>query len=367
MKLKLFLLVPFLFLSTGCFDYNELNKLALVTGLSIDKKNNVYEVGILVADSKKDNDSNIVIKGKGKTLSEALKEIELSSPKKLYLGHLGVVIISDSIAKNGLNEIADFLIRDPESAKRFYMVLAKDSKAIDGLKVISPNLSFESQSLYQNIKISSESQAISLNVPFIDFVETLVTEGENGVIPSIKISKNKTKIDNIGLFRNDKLIGYASNDASIGISLLKNSVSQMILSSSCNGGNTVINISNIDTKVNANNDIVKIKITGDAYLKEVNCYMDINSEKAIKQLEKSFEKEVTKKVNKAITESKNYKTDIFGYGNLIYKRNPNYFKRIKNKWDSKYYGDLDTSIDVDIKLSNEGSIIKTIKEATVEK
>ena len=130
---------------TGCYNYRELENLAIVTGLSIDKKDGEYIVGTLIANSKKQEASSkegqsqsIVYEGRGKSIMEAFYDIDLESPKQLYIGHLTVAIIDESIAKNEIEKISDILIRSPESRKNFYVLIAKDAKAIDVLKITTP-------------------------------------------------------------------------------------------------------------------------------------------------------------------------------------------------------------------------------------
>ena len=50
-------------------------------------------------------------------------------PFKPYTGHLVVTVISENIAKEGLESILDYLARDTESRNFFYILLSKNSKA----------------------------------------------------------------------------------------------------------------------------------------------------------------------------------------------------------------------------------------------
>ena len=93
MKIKLFFISLCFFLLTGCYNYNELNTLAIATGMSINYKDDHYEVSLLIANSKqaqvssKEGESqSIVYEGKGKTISEAMREIDVISPKSIYIG-----------------------------------------------------------------------------------------------------------------------------------------------------------------------------------------------------------------------------------------------------------------------------------------
>ena len=87
---KILLLIPLFFLTTGCWNYRELNKLAIATAIAVDKADNGYEVSILLANGKNAQTSpkegqsqNVVYSGKGPTISRALRQIELLIPKQI--------------------------------------------------------------------------------------------------------------------------------------------------------------------------------------------------------------------------------------------------------------------------------------------
>ena len=132
---KILLVISLCFILTGCGNYAELDKLAIVTGVAIDKDGDDYEISYLVANSPKGQTSSkegeaktTVYSGTGETIPDAAMIIEQKSPKKIYLGHVNVVIISEEIAKDGFFKVADWLFRNPETRKQFYLLLAKDEK-----------------------------------------------------------------------------------------------------------------------------------------------------------------------------------------------------------------------------------------------
>ena len=90
---KFILILTFLFLLGGCYDYKELNDYSIVTGISIDKIEDKYEISVLISNSSKSStetdskESNVVVyTGKGTTLYSAFKDIGLISPKEIYIG-----------------------------------------------------------------------------------------------------------------------------------------------------------------------------------------------------------------------------------------------------------------------------------------
>lgn len=386
---KKILIIFIVFLLTGCWNYKELNSLAISTAMAIDKVDDEYEVSILIANSKKSQVSSkegesqtIVYSGKGKSLSKALKEIDLKNPRQTYIGHLSVIIVSEDVAKEGMLGMLDLLLRNSESTKRFYLAVAKDVKAKDIVSILSPLETFPAQNIATNISFSKESQAVSTAIIYSKFIENLIKKGINPILSSITIEgdiKDGKKDDSlqksqpdaivktsqIAIFKKDKFLTFASNGESRGINLINNEITEMILEVE-DGCTTIVKASEMNTKLNINSDLsVNIIIDGRGNIIENNCDIDLQKSENIKKIEKLTNKQIKKLIQKGIKLTKKYKTDIFGFGNLLYKKDPKKFNRIKN-WNDDYFPDLKINIKSNIVLTDKGAAKQTIKEAIDE-
>ena len=390
--MKKIILIILILLCCGCNDYKELNNIAIVSGISIDLEDDKYEVNVLVANSKSTEESakegnagNAVYKGKGTTISGAIKRIDNILPKELYLGHLGVVVVSENLAKQGIDEVTDYFFRNPETTKRFYLIMTRDDKASDVLKILSPLESFPFQNIRLNIENSNSSSALTDNLTYSQFIEMYLKKGMNPYIPTIKIYGNVRKgsstkslestdiksyvgTKGLALFNDTKFVGYASNEESRGINLINGNASEMLIKNKYNDGYINTAISNIKTtkkvKFINNKPIFYIDIKGVGDIVEVNSKLNLYNENNIKKLQNKIEKRMKDLCIKGINKTKELKTDVFGFGNLVYKKNPKYFKNIKD-WD-KYFKDIKINIKVDITIKNKGAIKKSIKGAKYE-
>ena len=385
---KILIVFILIFLTTGCWNYNELNSLAITTAMAIDKKNDKYEVSILIANSRNKQSSSengesqtVVYSATGDTIADAMKNIDLENPRQTYIGHLAALIINEEVAKEGLIDVLDLLLRNSESTKRFFVAIARENKAKDILKIVSPLESFPAQTISTNIKTSSESQAVSVSVIYSDFIKTMIAKGIEPVLPTIKVEGNEEKgaknsnleqtdpmgqlkLDTVAIFNKDKLIGYATKDESRGINLALNKIDAMIIKYKCKKNYLVAEISGVTSKIDVkiNNNIepsIKIKASGDII--ENNCDIDLTNPDVIDDVEKDVEKQIKNLVTKGIKYIQSEKVDSIGIGNLVYKQNPNYYKKIDD-WNN-YFSNLDVNIKVDANINSKGSIKKSLKEA----
>jgi len=393
MKKLLIILLIIPFLMTGCWNYSELNTVAIVTGFSVDYKNDEYEVSMLIANSKKNESSSkegesqtTVYSGTGKTLSDAIKEIERKSPKSIYIGHLSVVVISEDVAKKGILEMSDLLLRSAESRKKFYFLQARDTSAKDILSLVMPLESFPSHGIAALLKTTSEAQAITTTVPYSYFITDVLKPGVNPVLPTVEIignadegrksssletTKIKTylKVSDLAIFKDDKFINYAENDDSQMINILNGNTNSLLTTIDNDNLSIGFNLTALksDTKLidPAN---IKIKVTGKADIREINNKINLEESKTVDEIQNILNKNLKGRLKDTLdTVQHQYKTDVFGYGNMIYKKYPKLWKQLENNWDDTYFPKINVSIETDIKIVSTGSLKQTIKEVKWKK
>ena len=102
--MKKILLLPLIFLMCGCWNYKELNNLAMTTGIAIDKIDNDYHVTLLISNTKKqtnDNDkpqaSTAAYEGSGKTMYEAISNASDNISKDIGIDYKGNDISCDTV------------------------------------------------------------------------------------------------------------------------------------------------------------------------------------------------------------------------------------------------------------------------------
>ena len=388
MKTKLLLILLLAFIITGCGNYRELNDMAIVTGVSIDKTKDNYELGFLIANSPKAQTTSkegeaqtTVYTAKGKTISKAASNLDYKSPKKIYLGHINIIIISEEIGKEGFFKIADYFLRHYESRKRFFLMQTKESKAKDILKTVSPLESFPSQSLATLLKSNKETESVVESVDYSTFTSRILEKGYDPMLPAItlvgspkKAEKTKNiestepegylKLDSVAIYKNDKFIGYAPFKDGQSASIVNNNVSEFKTTFKYKKHDIGFTTRNLKSKttVKSPNEIT-IKIKGEGFITEINTKDNLENPKIIKKMEKALNKKIKTNIQNTIHKMQfTYNSDIFGFGNKIYKKYPKQWKKIENDWNNLYFPSLKINIKVDMNINSSGSLDKTIKE-----
>lgn len=386
---KIFLIIFLCLFLSGCGNYAELDKLAIVTGVAIDKKGNDYEISYLVANSPKDQTSSkegeaktTVYSGTGKTIPDAAMVIEQKSPKKIYLGHVNVVIISEDIAKDGFFKVADWLFRSPETRKQFYLLQAKNDKAKDIIKIISPLESFPSQSIATLLESNRDSKSASTTTTYNNFVGYVLEEGADPILPTITIHGNIKKgseqsnietteptayltLGPLAIFKEDKLVGYATTKESELINLIQNKIKEIKFSLTFKNDALSIDSYNLKTKLSIEDEShITLTITGTGNIYNINSNIDISNPKEIKKIENLWNKSLQKSLKKLIRKMQDkYHADIFGFGNKIYSTYPKKWNQLKKDWNNKYFKEVKVKIKSNLKIPDTGSLKDTLTEA----
>jgi len=231
MKKHLILLIT-LFLC-GCQSNQEINNLSIVNSMGIDIKDNKYIVSIQVLDTSKKDENNqenmeqsLVYTTSGNNISEALNKFFVKTPKKLYLGHLSLVLISEQLAKDNINNITDYFLRDNSVSKNFTMLVSKDGHIEDIIKKLESNTTYPTGNILGSVEVSSNVRGSSIDIKFTKFMSDLNTRGKNPVLGAISISEDNLSINHIAIFKDEKLVGYLNDDENIGYNICNSIIFQ---------------------------------------------------------------------------------------------------------------------------------------------
>lgn len=368
-----------LLISSGCYNYKEINDMAIVSSIGIDKdnKNDKYIVSAQIMNSKESEDSEdsqiTVYTKEGDTVHEALRNITLKSPRKLYGNHLSKIVLSEEVAKEGIDNILDIFNRITEVRNEFIITIVKKDKASDVLKVLTTTESIPAEYVKLSLKIADKTSGLTYATKLDEFISLYLKKGIDPVVPVLKIDKKEKKgttinnitttnpiskivIEDLAVTNKGKLETYLKNEEVIGYNFLRNQIQKMIIPVKCDDENNYASISILKnkTKSNAtkkdNKYIINFNINSEAIITEYNCRKDLTDEKVIKELEKDTEKKIKRYIKKSLNKQKETKGKFLGLERIIYLDYPKY----KNE-------DYSVKYNVNVNLVRKGEIRNSIK------
>ena len=379
---KIFVVVFTLFillLSSGCYNYKEINEMAIVSSIGIDKddKNDKYIVSAQIMNSKESEDSEdsqiIVYTKEGDTIHEALRNVTLESPRKLYGNHLSKIVLSEEVAKEGIDNVLDTFNRLSEVRNEFIITVVKDYKASDVLKVLTSTETIPAEYVKLSLKIADETSGLTYTTKLDEFISLYLKKGIDPVVPVLKIDKKSKKgttidnitttdpmskivIENLAVTNKGKLETYLKSEEVIGYNFLRNQIQKMIIPVKCDDKNNYASIAILKNKTKSNTSkkdnkyIINFDINSEAIITEYNCESNLKNEKVIEKLEKDTEKKINRYIKKSLDKQKETKGKFLGLERLIYLDYPKY----KNE-------DYSVKYNVKVNLVRKGEIRNSIK------
>ena len=368
-----------LLISSGCYNYKEINDMAIVSSIGIDKdnKNDKYIVSAQIMNSKESEDSEdsqiTVYTKEGDTVHEALRNITLKSPRKLYGNHLSKIVLSEEVAKEGIDNILDIFNRITEVRNEFIITIVKEDKASDVLKVLTTTESIPAEYVKLSLKIADKTSGLTYTTKLDEFISLYLKKGIDPVVPVLKIDKKEKKgttinnitttnpiskivIEDLAVTNKGKLETYLKNEEVIGYNFLRNQIQKLIIPFKCDDEYNYASILILKNKTKSNTAkkdnkyIINFNINSEAIITEYNCKKDLTDEKVIKELEKDTEKKIKRYIKKSLDKQKETKGKFLGLERLIYLDYPKY----KNE-------DYSVKYNVKVNLVRKGEIRNSIK------
>lgn len=388
MKKLLLILITLTFL-TGCYNYRELNDLAIVTAVSISKEKDNYNIAVQVVNPKKDQDTSssnepdfIVYKSKGETLQAAFESLVKESPKRMYKTQMQILIIDEKMAKNNIKEVFEYLARNPEIRNEFNVLIGKSDNI---LETLTPLNNLSSQNILDSLKASSKYLGNTNLLTFNELLSDYQNEKTEMAIPVIKLTSQKNKddkntekilektttttaivLDNISIFKDNKLIGYLSTKETVSYNFINNNITLTNIKKDYPNNKYIaykILKSKSKLEVTPKKHTITLTIKGNAEINEATYNIDLSKEKNIKKLEKSLNKRLEKMITSSFNSTrKKYNSDIYGFEDLYYKKDPKYYNKIKKDWDSKEFQKIKLKVKSNIKIVEQGNILGKIKD-----
>ena len=389
-KIKLLMLLLPIFLFTGCFNYRELNEIAIASAIGLDKTSDGYIVTIQVMNTKKASETGtsndqlkfITFTTSGVTLQDAIRKSILDSSRRIYPNHVQTLIIGEDLAKNGISDVLDMFFRGVEFRKQTSVLIAKDSTAEEVLNVVTPLESLNSKNIRDGLSVDSKYLGIGDNISFEDLVGTFLDSNKEIILPSVSINGTKSegeKIENIetadpsvrliesslAVFKDDHLVGFLDNKQSIDLNFVRNKINNTILTYEC-GDNKYLSseIMSNKTSIEFSESPLKaqIKINGILNINEITCDIDLEDPVVIDEIEADLEEELKNDVYNTIKYIiEEYNSDVFGFRDFLYKNKTKYYKEIKDDWYDSIFPNMDIDVDVNFNLTGKGNALEVIR------
>ncbi len=411
--LIIFSMLPALMLP-GCWNQREPQNQAIVLaiGICFDEGSELYEVCVEIAiptalsgaeggaGGGGDGPVSQVLSARGRTVFEALRNLEPLSPRELYWGHTELVIFSEALAWRGLAPILDFFERERNARLISRTLVAQD----DLKKLLEVDLPLEDTVGLGFISQIMTQELNSATVPVIDLRQMIMMLSQPGIevfAPRVRMAEEQeagrgmpgeggegeeneagesgngqearkparvVEIKNGAAFRGDRFAGWLGVDATRGwlwITGNLNRATEMIECPDCGGAISVEIIhyeSRIEPRVEEGKPEITVRINVDSRIQDLNCDHPFSGDRedVIPTLNRRTAEAIRRKMEVAVREAQDLRADIFGFGREFFRRHPRLWREMEADWP-RLFADLEVELIVEANLRRMGLVIDPIQ------
>lgn len=371
--------------TSGCWNNVDLNDRVFVVGAGLDKSSSGkidFSVQILKPSAlgARKQGGNVkvteTISSQGVTVFDAIRNMLTKGNKKLFYGHIQVIVIGEELARQGIADALDWFDRDTEADIRSLVLIARGTTARQILQAegaVEDIPAVEIADTLENSEALPKIKQCQLN----EIIKSVNSTGKNPAVAVVSISSKKQQLyvsdlnfTGAAVFKKDKLVGWLSPEETIGYLFTQNKIKSGIINIANPAdpqGKVAIEIlhsqGKIDVRFRNGEPVLYVKIKENGNVGEQQGQGNLTSFKQVEKLEHETARVIKNNVMKTIRHAQNeYQADIFGFGNIVYKKNLRYWKTVENNWN-EVFSNLAVEIEVESKIRRAGLIKKQAGEA----
>ncbi|SIT72297.1 Ger(x)C family spore germination protein [Edaphobacillus lindanitolerans] len=375
---------------TGCWDKRELNEIAIAVAFGIDKSDEGFRVSAQVvvpsaisSDKGAEGTPVLLFQADGETAYEAIRKMTKQVPRKIYPGHLKLLVIGEEMAREGIWDSLDLFVRDWEVRPDFSVVVARDRPASDILRVPTALDTIPANKLFDMLENSSDNWSEVHKMTLFELLADISSDGKDAVLTGILSSadadsntgKEATEeihpsarlyFDNLAVFEKDRLVGWLDAEQSKGFNYVAGNIKNTVETISCpEGGSVAIEVTKSDAKIKASfsggNPEMEIIIKNKGNVGSVQCGLDMKKPESIHILDNLFEKKLTGIIEETVKETQSRgRSDIFGFGQTIHRSHPDKWKSLKGEWDEHGFENVPVKVKVEMNIRMTGTLLNPL-------
>ncbi|CAM3188431.1 Ger(x)C family spore germination protein [Paenibacillus lupini] len=385
---------------TGCWNSRELTDMSIVVGMGIDSvpNSNDYSVSFQIVNAGALSAQGGAQVGMGalpivtyssqdNSLFGALRKASRKVPRRLFFGHIQLVVIGEEAAKKGINDLFDFMERSHEVRLSSTVLISRGTTAEEIVSIVTPLEKTPSIGISRKSRITSQVWAENADTNVKEIINDLVGPGEP-IIGGIQIigdrklasternAKNAQPpsyvlINGISLMKKGKLIGWMDNHLARGVMWTRNEMKGTVMNLPCEEAGTkdvvvvVRSITKVKPSLQEGKPKFLIHIKEEGVLGETTCSDDLNNRDAMKRIQDKWAAQTKKEVAATITAAQKAESDVLGFGSFLQKSYPKQWKKLEKNWPQTF-AESEYEIQVETYIRRAGMRGSSFKKQMIE-
>ncbi len=421
------LIILLALISSGCWDTVEIEQVALVGSMGVDKGQGdkvvvsleVINPGALATGiqgaTAQSPVVSIVTRDEATTIANAINNAQRRTPRRISTGLIGTVVFGQSLAREGIGQYIDYLIRDARVRSSALLVTCDSgagllqrpfmyplpSRTLAGLSQSAPasgmtitvtlgeftaklaEPGIEPTTMHtvgrktKDVQVKRQGEEVKHTDPSVMLEEPIdVDLTLDGELPDDSPVLNPYKetssgefvpgitIDiGIAAYRGDKLVGLLDSAEARGYLWTTGELEQStveIEDPRGSGKKIALRVirSSASTKPVMDQEVIRmdVELHVDLETTEGPLDIDVSDQTLVRALEKSLDALVLHEAQATLNRvQKELKSDIYGFGNKVYRANPRLWEKLESRWNEELFPNLEVRFDVKTRVRAPGA------------
>ena len=388
----LLLVIPMLL--GGCWSRREIERLAFVQAVAVDKAQESDKIQLtvelarpsaLAATSQGGGSLESAVwrvSSTGYTVFDAIRNFASQAPRQLFWAHNRLIVFGEEIARDGLEDVLDAFFRDPEMRRSVKVIVCKGDTGANFLQAEVPLERVPSQGVVGIILSGIEKLSTLVDISLNDFGRALAADGLEPIAIRAEIidlppdedprcSLERTpiskapRITGAAVFKGTKLVGWLNKAETRGYNWIKGkTASSVIMVEKPNERDKFISVELVRASSRISTEIVDGKPKVTIQVKAMGNFADrenifVNPEglaPSVLSIERQMATVIRNEIEAVINRAKELGSDIFGFGEAFYRFHPKEWKRLREDWNDQGFQDLEVKVEVKAMLRRSGLI-----------
>jgi len=296
-----------------------------------------------------------VITSTGNTIWDIERNLSIRLGRQDFFGHLKAIIISEEVAKEGIHPILDFFTRRREVQQNIKLAIS-NGEARKVLNVVPLEENFASFYVDSMLESLYRSGA-KINTDMLEIRRSLADSG-NAVLPRVRAS-SPTEIEAGGaaVIKDWRFVGWLSELETSGYNVATGKVvggAITVVDPKDKTGLVTLLLRGIEQKR-------RVELSGDTLYFTIETFSEWDivekgtstllwDQKYLNRIEELAELEWQRRALNIVDKmQREFKVDIFDFGGMVARKYPDYWEKVKDDWDEKFFSE----VKVDFKVTAE--------------
>ena len=372
---------------SGCWDRQEPEQLALVlaVGFDLDEKSGNYKIIAQIANplglggegpeagGGGTGEAVWVVAASGETPYLASQNLTIKSTRQINYTHTAVILFSEDLARQGLEPLVDFLDRE----RQFRLVAHPMVVEGDIRKALEADFALEDVGAVGVVRHhfhTSQQKSVTRDVILRNIFNTFTQPGWEAAFPRLHlitdeegemIDEAPVEVKGLAAFKGGTMVGWLDDKETRGLNWALGEINRAdyMLQSPLEGGKpSTVEVfqaaSRMRAQVKGDQVTVTLEIQADGRLQETLTNREWLGRESefTRSLDRRLAQAIRNDVRAALDKAQQeLNSDIFGFGNLLYRTQPREWSRLSARWDD-IFPKIQVNIMVDANVRRTGLI-----------